>query len=75
MPPLAKYAATILDDSKCWGSLASAVTQEEASEICAWNGWHPIIRAQLEMFLGLRALVPGHELRIQESAGTTPTEA
>jgi hypothetical protein len=25
-----------------------------AADICAWNGWHPILRAQLEMFFGLK---------------------
>lgn len=28
--------------------------QEDAKEICQWNGWHPIMRAHLEMFFGLK---------------------
>jgi hypothetical protein len=29
------------------------LTKEEAEKVCAWDGWHWILRAQLEMFFGL----------------------
>jgi len=30
------------------------ISKEEAEKICAWEGWHWILRAQLEMFFGLK---------------------
>lgn len=57
MPPLKKWKDIILDRSKCWDDYTQAPTKEEAKEICKWDGWHPILRAQLEMFLGLKKQV------------------
>jgi hypothetical protein len=57
MPPLKKWHAQILDESKCWDDLRAIATREEAADICAWEGWHPILKAQLEMFFGLKKRV------------------
>ena len=51
MPPLTKYAASILNTSKCWDTLRQEI-MPDAEPICAWDGWHPIIRAQLRMYFG-----------------------
>jgi hypothetical protein len=57
MPPLQKWRDAILDDGTCWGNLRGQATPEEAAAICAWEGWHPILRAQMEMFFGLKGRV------------------
>ena len=54
MPPMKKWRDLILNESKCWDDYRKAVTKREAKKICAWDGWHPILRAQLEMFFGLK---------------------
>ena len=53
MPPLKKWHGAILDESNCWDDFKGMVTMEEAEEICSWDGWHWILRIQLEMFFGL----------------------
>ncbi|CAK0779105.1 hypothetical protein CCP2SC5_880011 [Azospirillaceae bacterium] len=53
MPPLKKWRALILDGKKCWDDYRNMLTPAEAREVCAWDGWHWILRAQLEMFFGL----------------------
>ena len=65
MPPLRPWAKEILDEKNCWDSLKILITKDQAKEIAAWDGWHPILRAQLEMFLGLRESVPGEELIVK----------
>jgi len=30
------------------------LSRDEAIAVCAWNGWHPILRAHLEMFFDLK---------------------
>ena len=57
MPPLKKWREQILDDNKCWGDYKGLMSAAEAREVCKWEGWHPILRAQLEMFLGLKKQV------------------
>jgi len=54
MPPLKKWSKDILDDKNCWNDLRNILTKEEAAEVCGWDGWHWILRAQLEMFFGLK---------------------
>lgn len=54
MPPLQKWRKEILGDKNCWDELRCLLTQEEAKEVCQWDGWHWIIRAQLEMFFDLK---------------------
>jgi hypothetical protein len=53
MPPLKKYKKYILDEKKCW-DFYKKIDKKEAERICKWNGWHWLIRAQLEMFFGLK---------------------
>ena len=52
MPPLKKWKDEILSDA-CWDDLRELM-RDDAEEICAWDGWHWIIKAQLEMFFGLK---------------------
>ena len=54
MPVLSRYRDAILNESNCWLNLKALVSKEEAAEICAWEGWHPILRWHLEMFFGLK---------------------
>ena len=54
MPPLKKWRDKILDDDICWDEYPKMLTRKEKEKICAWNGWHWILRAQLEMYLGLK---------------------
>ena len=54
MPPLKKWSQAIRDEGKCWNQLCTKISSEEAVEVCAWDGWHPLIRAQLEMFFRLK---------------------
>ena len=56
MPPMKKYREAILDERNCWDTLKAMITPAEAQKICKWNGWHWIVRAQLEMFLGLKTI-------------------
>ena len=53
MPPMKEWKEQILSDM-CWDDLRKLPTKEEAKEICAWEGWHWILRVQLEMFFGLK---------------------
>lgn len=53
MPPLRKFRSAILSNT-CWEELRDLPTLEEKKEICAWDGWHWLLRGQLECFLGLR---------------------
>ena len=62
MPPLKKWRKLILDESRCWDDYRKAISKAEAKKICAWNGWHWLIRAHLEMFFGLKdSVVPPEE--------------
>ena len=55
MPPLKKWRDKILDESLCWDDYRNEmITKAEAEKICKWNGWHPLLRAHLEMFFGLK---------------------
>ena len=54
MSPLSKWRNEILDENNCWDNLKRIPTKNEAMEICGWDGWHPILRVQLEMFFGLK---------------------
>lgn len=56
-PPLKKWRKDILAPSRCWDDLRKLPTKAEAEKICRWGGWHWIIRAQLEMFFGLKDVV------------------
>jgi len=56
MPPMKKYREAILDERNCWDTLKAMITPAEAQKICKWNGWHWIVRAQLEMFLCLKTI-------------------
>jgi hypothetical protein len=53
MPPLSKFADEIRNQQKCWEDIREALAHE-AVEICEWDGWHPLLKAQLEMFFGLK---------------------
>jgi len=53
MPPLKKWKYKILSDL-CWDDLKYIPTADEAKQICSWDGWHWIIRGQLECFFGLK---------------------
>jgi hypothetical protein len=70
MPPLKKWRSQILDKSKCWDDLRAMPTPDEANEICAWEGWHPILKCQLEMFFGLKeqCIWNEDEQRLKEEA-------
>ena len=54
MPPLKNFKKQILDDKFCWDNLKVLPTQKEKEEIVAWDGWHWILRGQLECFLELK---------------------
>ena len=54
MPPFKKWKKEILENSNCWDDYKKIITKEEAEKICKWDGWHWILRVQLEMFFGLR---------------------
>ena len=54
MPPLKNLSKQILDENNCWDNLRNIPTKKEAQKICSWNGWHWIIRGQLECFFGLK---------------------
>lgn len=56
MPVMSEFASAILDEDKCWNALRE-LTKPKAVEICAWGGWHPHIRAHLEIFYGLKKRV------------------
>ena len=53
MPPLKKWKNEILSD-ECWDYYKTLMTKKEAKKVCSWNGWHWILKAQLEMFFGLK---------------------
>jgi hypothetical protein len=52
--PLKKYYKIIVDSSLHWNDYKEMVSAKEAKKICAWVGWHWILRAQLEMFFGIK---------------------
>ncbi len=52
MKPLQKWRSDI--EEECWDKLKKLPTKKEKKEICEWDGWHPIIKAQLEMFFDLK---------------------
>ena len=54
MPPLRKWKKEIQTIGLCWDDYRQMITKAEAEEICRWKGWHWILRAQLEMFFGLK---------------------
>jgi len=54
MPPLKQWKTEILNESRCWGDLQQLI-KPHSKEICAWEGWHWILRAQLEMFFELKS--------------------
>lgn len=54
MPVLSKYREAILNEKNCWVNLKSLISKEEAAEICAWEGWHPVLKWHLEMFFELK---------------------
>ena len=54
MPPLAQYTDTIRNN--CWEKIRQDIGAD-AARICEWEGWHPILRAQLEMFFRLKESV------------------
>ena len=53
MLPLKKWRQEILS-GKCWDDYRKMISKAEAKKICAWPGWHWLLRAQLEMFFGLK---------------------
>jgi len=60
MPYMAKWKEKIEDDSLCWNELRDAF-REDAAEIID-QPWHPIIKAQIEMFLDIKDEVAGKQL-------------
>ena len=54
MLPLRKWKKEIQTIGVCWDEYRQMITKAEAEEICRWKGWHWILRAQLEMFFGLK---------------------
>jgi len=54
MPPFKKWRERILSDDQRWHDFREKITEEEAREICSWDGWHWLLRAHLEMFFGLK---------------------
>lgn len=57
MEPLKEFKTDILNEDNCWGNLRKLIDDKKAKEICAWSGWHPILRAHLEMFFKLKKRV------------------
>ena len=51
MPPLKKFKKEILS-GLCWDELKKLPTKAEVKKICEWEGWHWILRGQLECFFG-----------------------
>ena len=51
---LKKWRKQILNRENCWGELRKLISKEEAKQICQWDGFHWILKRQLEMFLGLK---------------------
>jgi hypothetical protein len=45
------------------------LSREEAEEVCAWNGWHWILKIQLEMFFGLKEEhICGNSFHVSDSS-------
>ena len=64
IPPLAPIRGVIADTDKCWDDIrVAAMPHTEA--ILAWDGWHPLVLAQVKMFLGVCESVPGDELNVK----------
>ena len=58
MLPLKQHAEIILNTKNCWDEIRYKLLPY-AVEICAWEGWHPILAAQLQMFFKLKDRVEG----------------
>ena len=58
MSPLKQYADIIQNPDNCWDRIRSELLPH-AVEVCAWEGWHPILAAQLQMFFKLKDRVEG----------------
>lgn len=58
MPPLEKWREKILDKNNGWNDLREMISPDEAKEIVKWDGWHWLLRGQLECFFGLKELFP-----------------
>jgi len=54
MPPLKKWKKQIINGGNCWNDLRNLLSKKEAQEVCRWDGWHWILKRQLEMFFGLK---------------------
>ena len=54
MLPLRNWKKEIEDRQLCWDDYRQMITKAEAEKVCAWEGWHWILRAHLEMFFGLK---------------------
>jgi hypothetical protein len=54
MLPFKKWKKEILDINNCYNDFKNITTKEQAKKICAWNGWHWIVKIQLEMFFELK---------------------
>lgn len=59
--PLLKWKEDIINNDKTgWNSaefkkyIDELINLEEKEVICNWEGWHPLLRAQLQMFLGIK---------------------
>ena len=65
MFPLRKWDRDILSE-KCWNELRKLPTKEEQKVICAWEGWHWILRGHLECFFGLKDKIYVEEVKNNE---------
>jgi len=54
MLPLKNLSDEINNYDNCWDDLRK-IGKPYAIEICKWDGWHWILKAQLEMFFGLKS--------------------
>ena len=54
IPVLKKFREQILNDNFCWRDLRDLPTEIEKKEICSWDGWHWMLRGQLECFFNLK---------------------
>lgn len=51
---LKKYKRLIMTTRNCWDEIRQGIEEEDIKEICEWEGWHPLIKCQVEMFLGVK---------------------
>lgn len=57
LPILESIKDDIMNEDLCWDELRE-ISQPLKDTILGWDGWHPLVRLQIEMFFGLREDAP-----------------